>query len=601
MQARNKVTVVQALRDPNLFGGLPAFQDLTTWASWIVFMKACYGLPLTRHERKVFEQHTGRSTYAPPAGGYPEAVAIVGVQSGKSKIAVVFADHAALIGESGTHAVLIGQDHRGSMRVLLRYAREPFETLDPFKAEVIRNTADTVELRNGVSLSAYPCRPEAVRGLRACIVVIDELAFFTATDGRPVDTEMLRVARGRVATTGGKVIVLSSPYGQSGALWDLHRNHYGREDSSTLVWQASAPEMNPTLPTNYLEKMAQDDPEAYRSEVLGEFRAGIATLFDPDALAACVDDGVRERPRQPGTAMRWFVDAASGSGTDRYTLAGAHHDAARNLNVLDMVRSWSPPFNPSGVMAEIADILKGYDGGTELTGDRYAPGFVLEQARANGLTYHFSELDRSQLYLEVLPLVNAAQARVLDVPDLLRELRGLERRRGTSGKDRVDHRPGQHDDLANAAAGALVLAAQEARRVPFAFFSGGRSISAAPVVQHISDTVASVVDQVTETITSAAKAIGKVMTPPPPKPRPEPVRRKSYEEMALLMKGDLTEEEQQRFDKEVERRRRNRKPSELEERVMRVGPYWPNDLPNPNPGDLASALEEVRRTFSMWR
>jgi hypothetical protein len=27
-------------------------------------------------------------------------------------------------------------------RVLLRYAKEPFETLDPFKAEVMRNTAD---------------------------------------------------------------------------------------------------------------------------------------------------------------------------------------------------------------------------------------------------------------------------------------------------------------------------------------------------------------------------------------------------------------------------------------------------------------------------
>lgn len=68
-------------------------------------------------------------------------------------------------------------------------------------------------------------------------------------------------------------------------------------------------------------------------------------------------------------------------------------------------------------------------------------------------------MDRSALYLELLPLVNADRVRLLDVPDLLRELRGLERRRGTAGRDRVDHAPGQHDDRANAAAGALVLAA----------------------------------------------------------------------------------------------------------------------------------------------
>jgi hypothetical protein len=51
--------------------------------------------------------------------------------------------------------------------------------------------------------------------------------------------------------------------------------------------------------------------------------------------------------------------------------------------------------------------------------------------------------------------VNARAVRLLDQPDLLRELRGLERRRGVSGRDRVDHRPGAHDDLAVAAAGVL--------------------------------------------------------------------------------------------------------------------------------------------------
>src|SRR5262249_20680775 len=160
-------------------------------------------------------------------------------------------DHAALVGEAGTHALLLGQDHRGAMRVLLRYAREPFETIDAFKAEVVRSTADTLELKNGVSLSAYPWRPSPIPGLRPRIVVIDELAFFTATDGRPVDTEMLRAARGRVATTGGKLIILSSPYAQTGALYELHRKHFGRDDSDVLVWQASAPDMNPSLPADY--------------------------------------------------------------------------------------------------------------------------------------------------------------------------------------------------------------------------------------------------------------------------------------------------------------------------------------------------------------
>jgi hypothetical protein len=449
------VTFEQALRDPRLLGGLDAFRDLTTWAAWLAFARAVYGLPMSDSDRALFREHTGRT--APRPGGYPEAVAVVGVQSGKSRFAAAIVDHAALIGGRGTHALLVGQDHRNSMRVLLRYAREPFETVDACRGEVVRSTADSLELRNGVALSAYPCRPAGVRGLRACIVVVDELAFFTATDGRPVDTEMLRAARGRLATTGGKLIILSSPYAQAGALYDLHRKHYGRDDSAVLVWQASAPAMNPTLPADYLERMAQDDPEAYRSEVLGEFRSGVSTAFEPDALDETVARGVRERAPEAGAGYVAFADAASGTGKDAFTIAIAHPNG--ECAVLDVVRAWQPPFNPSGVIEEAAELLRRY-GLADVTGDRFAAGFVSEGFRANGITYYPSERDRSQIYLELLPAVNARRVLLLDNTELMRELRGLERRRGASGRDRVDHRPGQHDDRANAAAGALVLAAR---------------------------------------------------------------------------------------------------------------------------------------------
>jgi hypothetical protein len=443
--------VVASLRDPRLLGGLPSFRNLSTWIPWLVFVKAVYGLPLDALELEVFRARTGRRD--PRAGGYPEAVAVVGVQSGKSRLAAALAVHAALTGERGTYALLVGQDHRGAMRALLRYAREPFETLDSFRAEVRRETSDTLELANGVSLSAYPCRPAAARGIRACMVVIDELAFFTATDGRPTDREMLRVARGRLATTGGKLIVLSSPYGQAGALWDLYRAHYSRDDSATLVWQASAPEMNPTLPADYLERMEADDPEAYRSEVLGEFRAGVSTFFDPEAIDAVVVPDRRELPPSRELAYLAFVDP-SGGRSDAFTLAVGHREGGRAI--VDVLRAWRPPFNPSGVVEECAAVLQSY-GVRAVVGDRYAGEWPREQFRAKGVWYEVATKDRSQLYLDLLPAVNAGTVELPDVPELLRELRGLERRRGPSGRDRVDHRPGSHDDLANAVAGALVM------------------------------------------------------------------------------------------------------------------------------------------------
>ena len=66
---------------------------------------------------------------------------------------------------------------------------------------------------------------------------------------------MMRALQPTLATTGGKLVILSSPYAASGVLYDLHRQCYGRDDAETLVWQATAPEMNPTLPADYLDAM----------------------------------------------------------------------------------------------------------------------------------------------------------------------------------------------------------------------------------------------------------------------------------------------------------------------------------------------------------
>jgi len=459
--AKRRATIIESLQSPNLLGGLPCFKDLSTWSRWLVHLKALYGLPMSAAEERIFCYHTGRSRYAPPDGGYPENVTIVGRQAGKDRIGSAIQVHEAVSAEpqaDGTevYSLNIAQDSRASLRTAFRYACAPFETVPAFAKFVHQRRTGAWTLRNQTVLANYPCTPESIRGVRACVAILTEFGFYRSGDNLPVDKEMLRAARPCLATTHGKLIILSSPYGQFGELWELYRRHYGRDDSDVLVWKATAPEMNPTLPADYLQRMERDDPEAYRSEVLGEFRAGVTSFFDPDAVQACVDAEVRERPRVSGVRYFVFIDSASGSGKDQFVAAVAHLDPIRKTAVLDVVRVWSPPFNPSGVLAEVCDLTKQY-GESEIAGDRYAPGFVIEQCRANAVTYRFSERDRSQLYLELLPLVNAGQVRLLDLPELLRELRGLERRRGTSGRDRVDHAAGQHDDIANACAGALTL------------------------------------------------------------------------------------------------------------------------------------------------
>jgi len=435
---------------------LPAFRDLSTWTAWLAFLAATYGLPLDPDGLEVFRQHTGRSEYNPPPGGWSEVVCIVGCQSGKSRIAATIADFEALTAppsEDGTavYALLVAQDHRGAMRTLFSYASSPFDRLTMLRQTVRGRTSSTLSLDSGITLAAYPCRPAAVRGLRARVAICDELAHFRTSENIPVDVEMLRVLRSRLATTGGKLIILSSPYAAAGALFNLHHRHYGRDDATTLVWQATAPEMNPTLPADYLARMEQDDPEGYRSEVLGEFRAGIAAFFDPEAIRACVVEDRREVPPAGGVRYQAFCDP-SGGRADAFSLAIGHEKDGRY--VLDCLRAWPAPFNPPSVVAECAAVLRSYRL-TACEGDRYSAEWIPAAFRSHGVGYRPTERDRSTIYLEALPVVNAGLVELLDDPVLIRELNGLERRRGFAGRDRVDHQRGQHDDRANVACGVL--------------------------------------------------------------------------------------------------------------------------------------------------
>ena len=193
-------TIIEALQSQSLLGGLPTFRDLTTWRAWLVFLRAAYGLSLDADETRVFCEHTGRASYDPPAAGWPEVVAVVGRQSGKTRVAATLAAFEAMTAvpePDGTelYAALVAQDQRAALRTLFSYAVAPFDRVPALERMVPSGwrarRADSLTLDNGVRIAVYPCRPAALRGIRARVVVLDELAFYRSGEGYPTDREML--------------------------------------------------------------------------------------------------------------------------------------------------------------------------------------------------------------------------------------------------------------------------------------------------------------------------------------------------------------------------------------------------------------------------
>lgn len=85
--------------------------------------------------------------------------------------------------------------------------------------------------------------------------------------------------------------------------------------------------------------------------------------------------------------------------------------------------------------------------------------------RANGIAYELAEQPKSDLYRNCLPLLNSGRVELLDNARMASQFCQLERRTSRSGRDSIDHPPGGHDDVANAVAGAILLAQAGAKRL----------------------------------------------------------------------------------------------------------------------------------------
>ena len=150
-----------------------------------------------------------------------------------------------------------------------------------------------------------------------------------------------------------------------------------------------------------------------------------------------------------------FVDPSGGSA-DAMTLAIGHRQD--DVVMIDALRERRPPFSPDDVVAEFSALMKSYRV-SKVSGDRYAGEWPRERFRDRDIGYEPAEKPKSDLYRDLLPLINAKRLDLLDDKRLQAQLVGLERRTSRAGKDSIDHAPNAHDDVANAVAGCASLLA----------------------------------------------------------------------------------------------------------------------------------------------
>ena len=451
-----KVTLRQALADPQLLGGMLAGDS---WDGWRVLLIGAMGEALTDAERETFAKLTGRKRE--PLQRIEELIAVIGRRGGKSRASAVLAaylgglcEHPLVPGERGV-LLCIAPDQRQA-KITLEYCAAAFDASPILRQLVVNRTADALELANNISIEVRSASFRRLRGPTYVGVLADEAAFWYSEEfSANTDTEILNACRPGLSTTSGPLIIASSPYARRGVLWETYKRHYGADgDPRILVAQGASRDFNPSLPQTVVDRAMERDVASASAEYLGQFRSDIESFISIEAVTACVSGSVLERQPQSSWRYTGFVDPSGGS-SDSFTLGIAHKE--NGIAVLDLVREVKPPFSPETVVKEFADNLRRYRV-TKVVGDRYAAEWPREQFRKHGVAYHPSERTKSEIYLELLAQINSRVVDLLDHPRLLAQLTGLERRTSRGGRDSIDHAPNAHDDVANAVAGAIVLA-----------------------------------------------------------------------------------------------------------------------------------------------
>jgi hypothetical protein len=401
------VTIIEAIQDPALFR--PLFKDLSTWATWLVVLKAIFGLRMDRTERTRFTSLTGRET--PPTTQVEECWLVVGRRGGKSFIVAIiaaflacFRDYKPYLGPGERGVIMLTATDRKQARVIMRYLMAILNTVPMLAAMIERQDAESIDLDNGISIEIMTGSYRTIRGRTVVAFVGEETSYWRSEDSANPDAEVLAGVRPAMSTIPNAILIyIGSPYRRAGVMYEAYKKHYGQNDSPILVVQADTRTMNPTVRQSVIDRAMEADPAAAQSEYYAQFRNDIGSFLDRDSIERSIEVGRLERPPQPGIQYVAFCDP-SGGAHDSMTLGIAHRVTYRVTRsaqeelaqrqqaprvALDVIRGVHPPFSPDSVVKEFCEVLRTYHC-SSVTGDRYSMEWVREAFARQGIVYTHS-------------------------------------------------------------------------------------------------------------------------------------------------------------------------------------------------------------------
>ena len=369
---------------------------------------------------------------------------VSGRRVGKSRTAAWLALWKAVT-HSGTEVLVTAKAQRQSMELFNQIQTEMRTSSIPEDQwGVTRSTRTEINFDNGSRIIALPVGRDGsnIRGYGRPnnMIIVDEAAFINDSIFQEVLSPMLAVGN-------GQFILLSTPFGKKGFLYE----RFNDPEWYTMQVPTSS---NPLIDDEFIEEQRKNlTSTQFKQEILGQFVESADSFFTRDELISCAVESVD----QQSNVSFMGVDLASTGGDEsvyvcideegnvfhiEHTTDKPMTDAMGRIRELDSYHGFNK------IMVDSTSLGQGtVDQVQESLGNK-VEGFKFSNEKKQSLYNTLkNELQNGNITFEYIPGKNEKAGN-----KMVNQCLELEYSYTSSGKMRIEHPPGGHDDFSDALA-----------------------------------------------------------------------------------------------------------------------------------------------------
>lgn len=458
-----------------------------------VFAKVAFDgvdpIDLYPNERALARKLFGPDVERIPAIARSTVVVVAGARSGKTYLGALRTLHLSLTaelsmlapGEVG-FALLVAADSRLTGQAL-QYIVGVIERTPALRRICSAQSNDGVTLRRPdgttVKIVCVPAREAglSLRGRTLIAVVFDECAFFysnTGGDYAVTDTDLYNAVTPRVVPTG-QVLLISTPWGEWGLLYEFYRSDFNRCQTAIVAHAATTTMRDDAHTLAIVERETKREPDNARREFGAEFANSESVFLPSELVDQAIDKGRDKSDRDAAYHYACTVDLAAkhdlaavlvghremvyrsdGPPLDHLVVDAAQHWTPAKDGVLTAIKS-AVGAKPTRMLdvSEIEVAIAGLSAiyrTNGIVGDQWGAAFIHAQLKARGVAFREASshnAEQTRRAADLITYFRQGRIRLVDGnPELIAHLKQAVVRRLPGGLLRFEapQRKGYHDD-----------------------------------------------------------------------------------------------------------------------------------------------------------